>query len=306
MGRAPDWDLYQSLHAVLRTGSLSAAARDLGLTQPTLGRHVEQLEQSLGLPLFTRSPQGLKPTDFALRLGAYLDSMAAAAEAALREVSGEVDAVAGVVRVTASEVIGGEVLPPILARFREAHPLVVIELALSNATEDLLRREADIAVRMVRPAQAALIAKHVGSIQLGLHAHRDYLARHGTPQSLADLMAGHSIVGFDKQTASIRSLQGQGIPLSREMFAFRSDSDLAQLAAIRAGFGVGVCQYGLAQRDPNLVALLPDALSFELDTWIAMHEDLRNSRRMRLMFDHLVEGLSAYAARSSSLKSTAR
>lgn len=297
MTRPPDWDLYQSLHAVLRAGSLSAAARVLGLTQPTVGRHAEQLERSLGLPLFTRSPQGLKPTDFALRLGGYLESMASAADAALREVSGEVDQVAGVVRVTASQVIGAEILPQILTEFREAHPRVVIELVLSNANEDLLRRDADIAVRMARPAQAALTVKRVGMIGLGLYAHRRYLEVHGTPERLGDL-AGHAVVGFDRETAAIRVLQAQGVDLNREMFAFRSDSDLAQLAAIRAGFGVGVCQYGIARRNPDLVAILPEALGFELETWIAMHEDLRNSRRMRLMFDHLVEALTAYAATS--------
>ena len=297
MPRAPDWDLYQSLHAVLRAGSLSAAARELGLSQPTVGRHVEQLEQALGQPLFTRSPQGLRPTDFAARLETYLSAMASAAQAALREASGEADQVAGVIRITASEVIGAEVLPAILAQFREAHPQVIIELALSNQNEDLLRREADIAVRMVRPTQGALVARRVGRIGLGLHAHRRYLQAHGEPQSLGDL-AGQSIIGFDKDTAFTRSIQAHGLELRRERFALRSDSDLAQLAAIRAGYGLGVCQYGLARRDPDLVSVLAGALSFELETWVVMHEDLKASRRMRLMFDHLAEGMAAYATGS--------
>ena len=297
MARAPDWDLYQSLHAVLQGGSLSAAARTLGLSQPTVGRHIEQLEQALGLPLFTRSPQGLKPTDFAARLGPYLDSMASAADAALREASGEVDQVAGVVRVTASEVIGAEVLPAILAEFHETYPQVIVELVLSNQNQDLLRRDADLAIRMVRPTQGSLVAKRVGSIALGLHAHRRYLQVHGEPRSLDELFT-RSVIGFDKDTASARSIRAKGVTLTRDLFALRSDSDLAQLAALRAGFGVGVCQYGIARRDPNLTPLLPDALTFELDTWVVMHEDLKNSRRMRLMFDHLVERVSAYAATS--------
>ncbi len=299
MARAPDWDLYQSLHAVLRDGSLSAAARTLGLSQPTVGRHIEQLEQALGLPLFTRSPQGLKPTDFAARLGPYLAAMGSAADAALREASGEVDQVAGVIRITASEVIGAEVLPAILAEFHETYPQVVIELVLSNQNEDLLRREADLAVRMVRPTQGALVAKRIGQIGLGLHAHRRYLQAHGEPVSLEALAQG-SIIGFDKDTAFTRSLQASGVDLRRDRFALRSDSDLAQLAAIRAGFGVGVCQYGLARRDPNLVAILPQALSFQLETWVVMHEDLKNSRRMRLMFDHLVERMGDYVAGSQA------
>jgi DNA-binding transcriptional LysR family regulator len=297
MKRAPDWDLYQSLQAVLKSGSLSAAARMLGISQPTVGRHVEQLEQALGQPLFTRSPQGLRPTDFTARLGPYLEAMAAAAEAALREASGEADQVAGVIRITASEIIGAEVLPAILAEFREAHPQVVIELVLSNQNEDLLRREADLAVRMVRPTQGALVAKRVGQIGLGLHAHRRYIQAHGMPTSLDDLAKG-SLIGFDKGGAFTRSVEASGVDLRRDRFALRSDSDLAQLAAIRAGFGVGVCQYGLAARDPNLTPVLPEAISFQLETWVVMHEDLKNSRRMRLMFDHLVERMTDYAATS--------
>ena len=297
MGRAPDWDLYRSLHAVLRAGSLSAAARELGLSQPTVGRHIEQLEQALGQPLFTRSPQGLKPTDFAARLGPYLEAMASAADAALREASGEADQAAGVIRVTASEVVGAEVLPAILAEFREAHPQVVIELVLSNRNEDLLRREADLAVRMARPTQSALVARRIGQIDLGLFAHRRYIQAHGEPTSLEEVAQG-ALIGFDKETAFTRSIQASGVDLRRELFALRSDSDLAQLAAIRAGFGVGVCQYGIARRDANLVPILPQVLSFQLETWVVMHEDLKTSRRMRLMFDHLARGMAAYAAGS--------
>jgi len=293
---APDWDHYQSLQAVLRTGSLSAAARGLNLTQPTVGRHIEQLEQALGLPLFTRSPQGLKPTDFALRLTPYLETMAAAAQAALREASGEVDQAAGVVRVAASEVIGGEVLPAILTAFHEQHPQVAVELTLSNRNEDLLRREADIAVRMARPTQAALVARRIGAVRLGLYAHRRYVDAHGAPQT-PEQLAALSLIGFDRAAPiNIEGLSLAGMPLSRELFSFRTDHDLAQLAAVRAGFGVGVFQHGVARRDPELIPILPDQFALELETWVVMHEDLKASRRMRLMFDHLAAALSDYVA----------
>ncbi len=296
MKRAPDWDLYQTLHAVVRAGSLSAAARALGLSQPTVGRHVEQLEQTLGQPLFTRSPQGLRPTELALALAPSLEAMASGAQAALREASGDADAVSGVIRLTASEVIGAEVLPALLADFHELHPGVVIELGLSNRPEDLLHREADIAVRMMRPTQTGLRARRVGSIGGGLYAHRRYLQRHGEPLSLG--APGHSAVGFDRDDAPVRAIANPDPRIARELFSFRSDSDLAQLAAIRAGFGIGWIQHGLARRDPNLVHVLERTVDFRLEVWVVMHEDLKASRRMRLMFDHLVAGLTDYVKTS--------
>jgi DNA-binding transcriptional LysR family regulator len=299
MSGAPDWDLYQSLRAVLTTGSLSAAARTLGLTQPTVGRHIEQLEQDLGQPLFTRSPQGLRPTDLAARLTPLMEAMAQTAEAVLREASGESDQLAGVIRITASEVIGAEVLPPILAAFHQLHPRTVIELSLSNRNEDLLRRDADIAVRMARPTQTALIARRVGTVRLGFYARRDYLAAHPTPRSLEDLLS-LSLIGFDRIMPRLGDVSLGGIEISRELFALRTDSDLAGLAALRAGFGVGAIQHGLARRDPDLIPVLPDLLGFSLETWLVMHEDQKTSRRIRLMFDHLADALAVYVAQSQA------
>ena len=167
------WDHYRTLLEVLAEGSLSGAARTLGLSQPTVGRHIEALEAELGTPLFTRSTGGLAPTDAALALRPHAEAMAAAAEALVRTASGERNAVRGVIRVTAAEIVGVEVLPPMLTSFHETYPDVTIELALANRQEDLLRREADIAVRMVRPSQGALLARRVGPFpRLGLYAHR--------------------------------------------------------------------------------------------------------------------------------------
>lgn len=287
-----DWDLFQSLHAVLEAGTLSAAARLRGLTQPTLGRHIETLEHRLGSPLFLRSPRGLQPTDLALELKPHLHDMAAAASAAVRDASGAADSLTGSIRITASEMVGAEVLPPILADFRHQHPGIVIELMMSNILDDLSRREADIAVRMAPPTQSALVAKKVGEVQLGFYAAPQYLERHGVPGSIAELEE-HTIIGFDGPARSMRDLSGINIPVSRETFHFRSDSDLAQLAVMRAGYGIGVCQPTIARRN-GLVRVMPNVVVFNLGVWIVMHENLRASRRMRLMFDHLVEGTTAY------------
>ncbi|HEY2357309.1 MAG TPA: LysR family transcriptional regulator [Phenylobacterium sp.] len=291
-----DWDLFQSLHAVLEAGTLSAAAKLRGLTQPTLGRHIETLEQRLGSPLFLRSPRGLQPTDLALELKPHLHDMSAAASAAVRDASGAADSLLGSIRITASEIVGAEVLPSMLTSFRNQHPGVVIEMMLSNINDDLSRREADIAVRMTPPSQSSLIAKKVGEVSLGFYATADYLERHGTPELLEDFDE-HALIGFDSPARGIRDVPGLNMPVSRETFSFRSDSDLAQLAATRAGFGIGVVQDGLARRY-GLVHVLPDFNLFTLGCWIVMHENLRGNRRMRLMFDHLVDGMTAYVRES--------
>jgi DNA-binding transcriptional LysR family regulator len=291
----PDWDLYRAFLAVLETGSLSAAARKLGIAQPTVGRHIEALEQALsGTTLFTRSPGGLRPTEAAQALAPHAQAMAAAAETLVRTASGEAAGVRGVIRVTASDIVGAEILPEILTSFRESYPKVVIELVLSNRQEDLLRRDADIAVRMARPTQNALTARRVGAARIGFFAHKRYLRKHGTPTSMADLRS-HTLIGFDRDPPPREALDLIGIDVFRDLFALRTDSDLAQLAAIRAGFGIGGCQAAIAGRDPNLSPILADEFGFDLETWVVMHEDLKSSRRMRLMFDHLVEGLKDHA-----------
>ncbi|QIL83702.1 LysR family transcriptional regulator [Diaphorobacter sp. HDW4A] len=291
--KEPNWEWYRSFLQVLESGSLSAAARSLGLTQPTLGRHVDSLESALGLKLFTRSQEGFAPTPAALELHPYAANISATAAALRRTANGHGTRISGPVRITASEVMGVEVLPPILASVRDKHPGLVIELVLSNQADDLLQREADIAVRMFRPTQEALIAKNIGKIELGLHAHSSYLLKNGTPKSLNELKR-HSLIGFDRETEYIRQMQGRLQGLTRDQFALRSDSDLAQIGAIRAAYGIGLCQVPLAARDPQLVRVLQSQFSMPLDTWVAMHGDLRHSPRCAAAFDALVAGLSDY------------
>ncbi len=293
----PSWELYRSFLAVARHGSLSAAARALRLTQPTLGRHVVQLEQALGQPMFTRSPQGLIPTDVALTMLPIAEAMESAAEALARAASGPAGEIAGVVRVTASEIVGAEVLPPILAEFAALNPRVAFELNLSNRTEDLLRRDADIAVRMVRPEQAGLVAQRLGKTVIGLYARRRYLEANGEPHGLADL-GRFRIIGFDRDPVPVKAVAETAAALTRALFSLRTDNDLAQLAALRAGYGIGACQIGIARRDPDLIRVLPRAFAAPLETWLVMHEDQRASPRVAKLFEHLAGGLRAYLATS--------
>jgi DNA-binding transcriptional LysR family regulator len=291
--REPSWDELRSFRAVLRDGSLSGAARRLGVTQPTLGRHIESLEDALGVALFTRSPRGLTPTDAALHLASHVDAMAAAAAALARVAAGEAAPDQGVVRVTASEVIGCEVLPPLFASFCAANPGIAMEFVLTNRNEDLSRRDADIAVRMSRPTQNALVAQRIGESKLGLFAHRAYLDAFGTPANLDDLKA-HRLIGYDQDDRSFRAAGALPFRISRESFGFRCDNDLAQLAALRAGVGIGGCHENIAKRDPDLVRLLADSLTFSLEVWLVMHEDVRATPRIRRVFDHLAQGLTYF------------
>lgn len=290
----PSWDLYRTFLAVLEEESLSGAARVLGLTQPTVSRHVDALEAAIGYELFVRTQRGLIPTEAALELKPYAESLAATSAALLRAASGHRNAVKGTVRISASEVVGVEILPPILTGLRQQHPELVIELALTNTVENLLRRDADIAVRMVEPEQEALIAQRVGTVKLGLHAHRRYLDRRRPEPSSWEELAQHDLIGFDRETPAIRRMLSGVRGVSRRAFALRADSDLVQLAAIRAGFGIGVCQVPLAERSGDLVRVLPNHFDLGLDTWIVMHEDLKSNLRCRAVFDALVIGLRSY------------
>ena len=289
-----DWERQRAFLAVIDTGSLSAAARQLGAAQPTVRRRIEDLEAQLGVALFTRSPTGLTPTALARDLAQHARAMALAAASLARAASAEAGAASGVVRITASEVVGMEVLPAILARLRADHPGLIFELALTNRSEDLLRREADIAVRMVRPTQEALVAKRVGAIVLGMHAHKRVLDAWGRPQSL-DEARRLPLIGYETETVGVRAVKAMGLDLRFEEFSFRTDNDVAQLQAIRAGLGLGICQVGLAARDPMLERVLPETFHYDLETFVVTHEDLKDVRRVRLVFDALVSGLTEYA-----------
>jgi len=232
MNPAPDWNFYRTFLAVAQEGSLSGAARRLGLTQPTVARHVDALEAAIGAELFLRSQRGLVPTEMALDLMPYAETLASTAAALMRVASGAAGEVRGTVRISASEVVGVERLPPILAGLRRRHPGLVVELVLSNVVDDLLRREADVAVRMIDPTQEALVAKRLPSIELGLHARRDYLDRRGLPASIACL-ADHDLIGFDRETPVLRA-HVQNFP-----------------AFDRPAFAAGRQRPGAARRDPR-------------------------------------------------------
>jgi DNA-binding transcriptional LysR family regulator len=187
------------------------------------------------------------------------------------------------------------VLPAMLVQIRRDRPELAIEVAATNRNEDLLRRDADVAVRMVEPTQAGLVRRRAGRVEIGLFAHPRYLADHPAPATPADLLQEHALVGEDRSRAFIEGLASLGVRAAPRDFAVRSDSDLVKLAAVRAGAGIGVCQVPLSRSPVALVRVLPE-IAFHLDVWVVMHEDLRQQPRVRAVFDALGALLAEYAA----------
>jgi DNA-binding transcriptional LysR family regulator len=286
MSRDFDWRLVRSFLAALDSRSLLGAARTLGTTQPTVGRHIAELEGQLGVVLFERTGRGLLPTDMAHRLEESARAMEGGALQLARSVSGAQEAVSGSVRITASQPVACFVMPGVLAQMRVALPDVQVDLVASNAVSNLLRREADIALRMVQPDQASLITKRIGKVTLGAYAHRDYLRRRGTPKLMEDLVT-HELVGNDRDEAMLRGFAQYGFPVTREAFAFRTDDLIAYWEAVRAGLGVGFVADYLARMDNQLVPLLPMIRIPPLPIWLTVHREIRTSPRIRAVYDFL-------------------
>lgn len=287
-----NWSLIRSFLAALDHGSLMAAARTLRMHQPTVGRHIAELEAQLGVTLFERTGRGLLPTADALRLAEPARAMAADADRLARQARGAQETVQGTVRLSASQPVACVLLPPMLARLRLALPDIQIELVVSNAVSNLLQREADIAVRMVRPDQGSLLGKRIGQVNIGAYAHRDYLQRRGTPRQADDLLQ-HELVGNDRHTDITRGMAAMGHDVSREHFALRTDDLMAYEALVRAGAGIGFLARYLARGRPELVPVLPSLPIPPLPMWLVVHREIRSSPRIRAVWDYLAQALPA-------------
>ena len=294
----PDWSLWRSFGAVVEHGSLSAAARALGLSQPTLGRHVEALEQALGVGLFERTLTGLRPTGTALKLYEPVQAAQAALAQAGLLAAGASATPAGSVRITSSTVMCHYVLPPLLHDIRQEFPQVTIELVPSDSAENLLLREADIAVRMFRPTQLELIAKRLGELPIVCCAHQRYLDRRGAPDG-PEALRGHDLIGFDRSDMLIAAARRMGFELTRDDFTVRTDSQTNAWELLKAGLGIGFAQSILVDETPGLVRLLPDFNPPPLEVWLTTHRELFTSHRIRAIYDRLSEGLTRLCAKAS-------
>jgi DNA-binding transcriptional LysR family regulator len=290
MNSSFDWSLVRSFLAVLERGSLLAAARQLQSSQPTVGRHVAELEAQLGLVLFDRTGRGMTPTEAALRLADSARTMQSGADQLARSVVGSDRSASGTVRITASQPIACFVLPPLLAQMRVSLPEVQVELVASNAVSNLLRREADIAVRMVPPDQANVIARRVGNVALRACAHQEYLRRRGVPRHLPDLLV-HELIGGDRNDEILKGFASLGYSVEREQFAFRTDDLIAIWQAVRAGLGIGFVSEHLIRTDPAVIPLLPKLKIEPLPVWLAVHKQIRTSKRIRAVYDFLADAL---------------
>jgi DNA-binding transcriptional LysR family regulator len=283
-----NWALIPSFLAALEHGSLMGAARATGVSQPTLGRHIAELEDQLKLVLFERTGRGLQPTAQAWALAEAAHTMQDGAARFSRMASGSGQTVQGRVRLSASQPVACFLMPPILARMRQALPDVVVDLLVSNSVSNLLMREADMALRMVRPEQGSLVAQHIGQVALRACASQSYLQRKGTPLQPADLLT-HDLITGDHNTEIEDGFAALGFPPSGLRYGLRTDDLIARWAAVQAGLGVGFVSEHLIDSDPTVQAVLPMIELPVLPVWLTVHRELRTSALIRAVFDFLAD-----------------
>lgn len=282
-----DWTLIRAFVAVAQGGSLSAAARDLQTSQPTIGRQIQSLQETLGMTLVLRRPKGMELTEDGARLLPFAQQMMEAAGRFSMAAMGTDTQKSGTVRLTASVFVAHYVLPPILAELRQKEPLIQIELVSSDATENLLYRDADIALRMYRPSQLDIIARHLTDMELGVFAAKSYLDRKGCPQTVEALLE-HDVIGYDRNDLILRAMRDFGWDVTPEDFVLRCDSQSAYWELVRAGCGIGFGQVLAAQKDPSVERLLETLPLSPLPLWIAAPKAVRHTARVAAVWDHLV------------------
>lgn len=286
-----DWNRARAFLVTAEEGSLSAAARALGMTQPTLGRQVEALEHELGVALFERAGRGLMLTPSGLELLDHVRAMGDAATRVSLAASGQSQSIEGAICITASEVYSAFLLPPIITKLRRAHPGIEVEIVASNSPTNLRRREADIAIRNYASTQPDLIVKKVKDDQARLYATEVYVRRLGDPKSRGDLETA-DFIGFTDVDLLLNGLNGMGFNLTRRNFPLLCNSHLVQWALVKQGAGVGVITQAVGDAEPLVQRVLPDIEPVVFPMWLATHRELKTSRRVRMVFDFLAAELA--------------
>lgn len=289
-----DWNQVRAFLATVDEGTLSAAARALGLSQPTLGRQIAALEQALGVTLFERAGKRLILTQSGVDLLAHVRDMADAATRISLSAAGHVQDLAGEVRISASDGVAAYLLPPLLARLQAQAPDLVVEILAQNHLSDLMAREADIAIRHVRPTAPDLIARRLPDGAGGLYAAKGWIARHGRPTAAADL-AGHSLIGMDSDARMVAELAARGLDASGMRFPARAANAVVMWELVRAGIGLGVMDDQIARQFRDVERLdLDGAGTIAFPVWLITHRELHTSRRIRVVFDFLAEALGGH------------
>lgn len=289
--KMPDWNHIRAFHATATTGSLSAAARTLGLTQPTLSRQVAALEAELGVSLFERVGRRLQLTGTGMELLTHVNDMSDAARSVAIAASGRVQGVRGRVSISATDTYAAYILPPIVERIRREAPEITVAIMASNALANLRHQEADIAIRHVAPGDPALIGLHLRDSDAGFYAARSWTERNGMPARPEDL-AGPDLLGFHDAERYIDHLHRIGIPMQAETFRLVSDNSVVIWEMVRRGMGVAAMLEEVATRTPGIVRLMPGLPSFAVPVWLVTHRELHSSRRIRVVHDILAEELA--------------
>jgi len=288
----PDWNQLRALLATVETGSLSAAAKKLGLTQPTLGRQVAALEESLGVAIFERVGRRLVLTEAGQQLLGHLRDMGEAAARVAMTATGQSQTIEGVVRITTADIYAGYVLPPVLERIRREAPGIRVEVLATGSISDLLRREADIAIRHVRPEQDGLIARRCKDTAAFIYATPELLARMGNPQKAEDLARGDFVGAMENNHHFVASARAHGVPLGPNNFHVFTQSGMTGWEWVRKGLFLGGMVEAVGRLTPEVVIAVPEVAPIPVPVWLVTHRELHTSRRIRLVFDILVEHFS--------------
>ena len=291
-----DWNQVRAFLATAEEGSLSAAARALSLTQPTLSRQVAGLEADLGVTLFERGHRSMDLTESGMALLEHVRAMGDAATRVSLAATGRSELIDGHVSVTATEGFAMQHLPPIVERVQERAPGIELEIIAANESLDLIRREADIAVRHARPEHGDLIAKRIGGTTGHFYGARQYLDRMGRPKVPADL-ANYDFIGFENPTRLLELFNSIGIPVTRDHFKVYSASGIVILALMEQGLGLSVMTKDIAETRPTLEQVLPSLPPFDVPVWLVTHRELHTSRRIRLVYDTIAEYVGGLSLR---------
>ena len=289
-----DWTLIRSFLAVVEAGSLSAAARVVGVSQPTLGRHIAQIEAGLAAPLFTKGPRGVVLTALGQALVPQARAMGEAAARLALVAAARGEGLTGTVRLTASRIVATHLLPPMLAGLRQTDPGIEIELEATDSSADLMHRQADIALRMYRPTQLDVVTRQIASLPMAVYAARGLLDRVGRPRTTEDLLA-LEFVGFDQSDLMLRLMARLGIDRRREDFPLRCDDQVTHWNLVRAGCGVGATLCLIGDADPLVERCAAFVSLPDLPVWLATPGPLRHTPRIRRVMDHLAAGFAALA-----------
>lgn len=289
-----DWNHLQAFLHTAERGSLSAAARYLGVTQPTLSRQVAALEKQLGVILFERVGRSVVVTQAGSGLLEYARTMGEAANHLALAATGTSKTVDGVVSVTATDTVAAFLLPRAIERIKEAAPGVTIEVVAADAISDLRRREADIAIRHVRPEEPELITRLLRHASAYFYASSDWVAKNGHPRSVQDALA-HRFVGHDRKGFYLALLQQHGLPLTDSHFSVLAENTAIAWQLVRQGLGIGVTMQEIGEMTPGMVRVLDEVLPIVFPLWLVTHRELHTARRIRVVFDLLAQEFSATA-----------